>query len=1061
MPRHPSRRSLLQGAAAAGGIGSLARPGRLAAASGGVFLSDLRVDHLTTPLAIEGTAPRLSWLLNGPAPLAYRVVVASTPERLAAGRADLWDSGDLHDRPAFDVAYGGRPLASLDEAHWLVEAVSPGNVRTRSAPSRWRMGLLRPQDWTGDWLAAESEDVAQDRAAGLEWIWGSTGTTSDRQLLRRRFDVCMPGAGSVLQVVARDQIDGIWLNGEPLARPERRPGPVNNARMETIALPLVAGTNEIVVAASHHPERSPPTPTGGMAAVIRIHDADGAVHRLTTRRDWMVAERPGSAIAAPEGSWSAARAAGSAPRNDPWAAGPAMLMRRRFRAGGGVVRATLYATALGAYYAHLNGTRVSDALLAPESTDFRRRALYQAYDVTGLLRRGDNMLAAIVGDGWYGSTALFGGRYDLGPAPCRFRAQLLIERGDGSRQIVATDRHWRAAASGTLAAEIYDGEVHDARLRTARWDEPDSSDAGWTPARPAPAPGIAVTAQPDAPIRVIRTLQPVSITTIGPGVHVFDFGQNAAGRCRVTARAEAGTTITLRHAEILKADGDVDQTNLRSALARDVYVFAGGDRETWAPDFTYHGFRYVRVEGWPDSPPPGFLVFEVIGTALRETGTFRIDDPLVSKLWLNALWSQRSNFVGLPTDCPQRDERFGWMGDAQVFWDAACFNMDTAAFTRRFMGDVRDGQDADGVFADFNPQSPLAGLKGSPGWGDAGVLLPWTAWRRYGDTAIIDENWRAMSAWAEHVHRSNPDLVWRNARGVDYGDWLALDAKQPGDPTTPKDLVATAMWARTTRCLADMAEATGRLENAEGLRARHHGIVGAFRSSFVGPDGRVGNGSQTGYLLALHDRLVPDELRSSAAVALTQDIRRRGGVLSTGFLGTPIALDVLLDLGRRDLVLSLLRRTAFPSWGYMVARGATTMWERWNGDTGDVAMNSFDHYALGAIASFMYRRLAGIDAAAPGFARALIAPDPWIGFGSAGATYDSVAGRFETAWTRRGDAVRLDVSIPSGAAGMLRLPAGPSRAAKLDGRRLTASAGIYEAELAPGRHRIEMGETDA
>jgi alpha-L-rhamnosidase len=522
-------------------------------------------------------------------------------------------------------------------------------------------------------------------------------------------------------------------------------------------------------------------------------------------------------------------------------------------------------------------------------------------------------------------------------------------------------------------------------------------------------------------------LTPKTISRYGD-VQVVDFGQNFAGWCLLRATAPAGTTVMLRFAEVLNRDGSVDTSNLRSAEARDIYVFRGDPMgESFRPHFTYHGFRYVEISGWPGEIPDNFIVGEAISSDLPVTGDLRIADPQIDRIWRNAVWSQQSNFVGIPTDCPQRDERLGWMGDAQVFWDAAGFNRDVAAFTRRFMGDVRDGQNAEGAFAEFNPQSSEAHMSGAPGWADAGVLLPWDVWWRYGDTAIIDENWDAMTRYAQHVAIENPDFIWRNARGTDYGDWLALDAKEPGDPTTPKDLVATALWASVTAKLGEMAAATGRHTEARAYDDRRREIVAAFGKAFVGSDGTVGNGSQTGYVLALHFGIIAAELREAATRNLCNDIRRRGTVLSTGFLGTPHVLDVLADAGEAALVYDLLDRSEYPSWGYMVSKGATTMWERWNSDTGDVAMNSYNHYAFGAIVGFLYRRIAGIDAMRPGFTRARIRPLVNGRLTKAGATYDSRCGRFRTDWAKNPDgSFELALTVPANSSAEVHLPAGRS-----------------------------------
>ncbi len=730
-----------------------------------------------------------------------------------------------------------------------------------------------------------------------------------------------------------------------------------------------------------------------------------------------------------------------------------MLLRRDFDVAQPVASARLYATALGAYEAFLNGERVDDALLAPESTDFRHRVLYRVYDVTDLVRTGANVLAAHVGDGWYASAIAPSGRYAFGPPPRRFLAQLELTLADGSRQVIETGDGWRTSPSPVVASEIYNGERYDARREQPGWNAPGFNDAGWCEARVEATPPGALVAHVAPPIRVTETLKARSVAEPRPGVFVFDFGQNFAGLPRLRVKGKAADQVRLRFAEILLPSGEVDQSNLRAAKATDAYVLKGDPAgESFTPAFTYHGFRYVQVEGYPGTPTAADLDGLVIHSDLPITGTLRIDSPLIEQMWRNAVWSQRSNFTGIPTDCPQRDERLGWLGDANVFWDAAAFNMDVYGFTQRFAGDMRDAQTPNGAFPDYAPATRRAIDQPAPGWADAGVALPWTAWRRYGATSIIDANWEAMARYLRYLEESNPDALWRKNRGLDFGDWLALDAKEPGDPTTPKDLIGTAWWARATEMAAEMAAATGRADDKAWLDALHARIAAAFGSQYVGADGAVGNGSQTGYILALKFGLVPEALRSAAAKRLTDEIEGRGGVLSTGFLGTPFSLDVLADIGRADLVYDLLLRTEFPSWGYMIAKGATTIWERWNGDTGDVAMNSFNHYALGAVAGFLFRRVAGIAPAAPGFREITVAPvlDPRVR--QAGADYDLVVGRISTDWTwTPGKAFELSLTVPPNAVAHVALPAQLGSRARLDGSDQSLSF-----DVGPGAHTVTV-----
>ena len=741
------------------------------------------------------------------------------------------------------------------------------------------------------------------------------------------------------------------------------------------------------------------------------------------------------------GEWRADWIAAPAPAGvDPKAAGPAALLRHGFTLAARPVSARLYVTALGAYEAHLNGQRIGDAHLAPESTDFRKRALYQVHDVTGLIVAGDNVLGALVGDGWYSSAFSWNAtRNTFGAPPNRLRAQLELTFADGRRQVITTGPDWRAGASPILSAEIYDGEVYDARREQPGWDKAGFDDQAWTSAAVAETPPIALSAQVSPPIRGLERLAPVKVTTPAPGVHVYDFGQNFAGWARLKVKGPAGTEVRLRFAEILKADGHIDVANLRKAKATDTYVLRGGGSETYEPHFTYHGFRYVELTGYPGAPPRRALEAVVAHSDCAVTGALATSSPLIEQVWRNAVWSQKSNLFGVPTDCPQRDERLGWMGDAQVFWNAASYTMDTDAFMRRFLGDVRVAQTANGGFPDVTPFSVT--WDGSPGWADAGVILPWTLYRQYGDTGVIDENWDPMVRWLKHIGDNNPDLIWRNKRGIDYGDWLAPDAVNPKDATTPKDLIATAFWAYDAALMAEMAQATGRGAEAQAYAKLRAEIGQAFVREFARPDGGVGNDSQTSHVLALRFGLVPDALRAASAQRLVGDIAKRGGRLSTGFLGTPYILDALADTGHMDVAVTLLLQTAWPSWGYMVTKGATSMWERWNGDTGDVAMNSYNHYAYGAVVGFLYRRMAGIAPLSPGFEHIAVQPldDPRLAHG--GGTYHSVKGPIVTAW-RRGAKGRfeLDLELPPNVTAQVRLPAGANQALTEAGRRLDTAA---------------------
>ncbi|MFG6489785.1 family 78 glycoside hydrolase catalytic domain [Roseateles sp. BYS78W] len=878
-----------------------------------------------------------------------------------------------------------------------------------------------PQTTAPLWLAAEDAAARAERAAGWHWAWDDGPADGELRQCLWTFTLDRPLSATRLTLAAQKGLPGVWLDGRLLHA--SKDGMAGRELQDLDLGDLAAGTHRLAVAVrTFHPFIQEPR-QGGVGALLRSGDfflapraADWRI-RTGAEPGWHESDAPLDAAV-----WLPALLPAEPIDWLPTPAQAGRLMRRRFDLDAQLRSATLEITALGGYEARLNGRRVGDALLTPENSDFRVRLLLQSYDVTDMLRAGENVLGVTVADGFYASEAIGRGRYPFGAAPRRLWARLTLTLADGNTHVVTTDRDWQAAPAPTLFAEIYHGETHDARLEPAGWDAPGFDASGWDAVHTAPTPPCALMPQESPPIRATLTLQPRSIRRLANGDHVVDFGQNFAGWCRIRVRGEAGRTVTLRHAEILADDGQVDMRNLRAAQCTDRYTLRGdANGETWEPRFTYHGFRHVQVSGWPGELRAGDIDGVVVHSDLGVTGDLQSTQPIVQGLWHNTLWSQRSNFVGMPTDCPQRDERLGWTGDAQVFWPTAAFNMDVRGFTRRFLADLRASQRADGAYADTNP--PALPAYGAHGWSDAGVVLPHTVWQHYGETAGIDEHWESMERWMAWIADVNPDGLWARRRDVDFGDWLSLDAKNLMEATTPKLLSATACWARMLGMMVQMAEATSRTQRGAHFAGWHERVVRAFREHFVRPDGHVGNGSHTSYILALAFGLVPKDLQMAAADRLAANIRERGTLLTTGFLGTPFSLDVLADHGHPALAVDLLLRTEYPSWGYMVERGATTIWERWNGDTGDVAMNSFNHYALGSVTGFLYRRVAGLASVAPGFKTVRCRPllDPRLGDGRCCLQTDH--GVIATAWGRDAQGQPwFEIALPEGVTGTVELP---------------------------------------
>lgn len=1020
------------------GVGAALEPGMTALAAPretGPAVAAPRVCGLDTPLALGDLPPRFSWLTPGAAQRAYRIRVAQDEKSLVEGINLLWDSGRVESAQSVGVEYGGKPVR--DGALWRVEVWPETGPAIESATARWETGIA---EWAGEWLACETEIARRDREAGIHWVSGKAAPKPDTS---RFFRGIFEGAdGPAELLLSANETTGVWVNGVRVTAPQD--GPVRWTVMATYPISLQPGRNVIAVEVVRRVGFGTAPPV--LAAVLRYGPG------LTGRRALIAADWK-SIINAPDGweaaafddaAWDAAvPASGTLPVGEPWPSYPAVHLRHAFAVDRPVKSARLYATALGAYEPWLNGKRIGDARMAPEFTDPSKHILYQAYDVTALVRKGANMLGLWAGDGTYGSKYSTSGRFAFGPAPCRLRAQIEIEYEDGTQTRVATGPGWSISDSPIRESSIYDGEVYDARLDRADWASAGASQAGWRAAETIHAPAVPIDPQRCPPIRAHEKLRPKSITRIRPGVYVADFGQNFAGWPILSLKAPAGTRVEMRFAELLKADGEVDQANLRTAWARDVYIAAGKGRETWEPRFTYHGFRYVQLSGVPEVKGSWSLEAVAGYQSLGETGDFRIADPVVAKFWQNSVWSQKSNFWGLPTDCPQRDERLGWIGDAEVFWEAASFNMDTQAYTGRVMDDMRRGQRSNGAFPDcippFVPNSNLS----SPGWADGGIIMPHVAWRQYADTGIIEANWAAMDAYMAWIAGNNPDHIWAKSRGADYGDWLAVDSSpvNPGLATTPKDLIGTAFWASNAAMMAEMATATNRTDDAARYRRLFETIKAAFTAAFVKTDGSIGNASQTSYILPIRFGLLSKEAAREAGLRLVADIERRGGHLSTGFLGTPHILDALAMTGHESTAVSLLLQRSFPSWGYMVEKGATSMWERWNSDTSDGGMNSRNHYAFGAIGGFLFRRIAGIAPATPGFTQVAIAPILDARLKSAGATYRSASGPIRTDWAVSGSTFRLDVELPAGVRGEVTLPQGKAAKANPGLNRFTGKLG--------------------
>lgn len=893
----------------------------------GIDAVHLRCEYVENPIGIDIERPRLSWRVEsserGSKQVAYRVLVASTRQKLTNDEADLWDSGIVESSQTLFINYAGSPLESRRQAFWKVQVWDDlDGSPTTSEIASWSMGLLGEHDWSADYISFKDD------------------------------------------------------------------------------APIHTDVNELYLPAARQ-------------------------------------------------------------------------YRKEFRSGKTVKRATIYSTALGIYELHLNGNRVSDAYFAPGWTDYRRRAYYNTYDVTDLIQSGDNAIGAWVADGWYSGYVGFGlltgmgtektGRATYGKTPS-VMAQLEIEYADGSRKTVGTDASWKVTGDGPIQeADLLMGEAYDARKEMPGWATPGFDDSDWQAAvlaqdngnpsatfyqrRNPEKPGQGVRnlgaktefgfkrpkleAFPGVPVRVTEELPAKKVTAREAGMYVFDLGQNFAGTIRLKVRGSAGQRLQIRYGEMLHPDGRLMTENLRKARATDFYTCKGDpEGETFVPRFTFHGFQYVEVSGLTTRPTLDSVTGLVLHSDTPMASTFQCSDPMVNQLFKNVVWTQRANFLDLPTDCPQRDERMGWTGDAQAYVATAAYNADIGAFYTKWLRELMESQRPSGAFPGYAPFPFQHGWDFGTAWADAGVICPWTIWQFYGDTQVIEDCWQPMTRfmqWRKATSVDNLGIVHGNA----WGDWLSQGEE------TPLDFIDTVYFAISAKLMAEMAEATGRNTEAGTYREQYRATKAAFQAKYLSDDGSINIQTQTAQTLALFADLIPRDKREATGRHLAGMIAENGNRMATGFLGTRPLLPALSASGQNDLAVFLLQSREFPSWGYEISNGATTIWERWDSYTKEdafgrhnAAMNSFSHYAFGAVCEWMFATLAGIQSDGPGFKNIIIRPTPpspgsnathqpidWVR-----ASYESIRGVIRSEWKVDGDQFHLVVTIPANTTATVCVP---------------------------------------
>lgn len=727
---------------------------------------------------------------------------------------------------------------------------------------------------------------------------------------------------------------------------------------------------------------------------------------------------------------------------------PSPLMRKEFSVSHRVARATAYITAHGLYEAWLNGKRIGDTWLTPGWTVYNKRLQYQAYDVTSLLTTGNNALGVMLGSGWYRGVIGFRNNVNFYGRDIALLCQVEIEYADGTSEQIISDGSWKSAEGPVRYSEIYNGEIYDARLEKEGWSLPGYNDTEWTGVRVADHPMNVLIPTRNEPVKRHETFTPVKIFTTPKGEQVIDFGQNLVGWVQMKVTGREGDKVVLSHAEVIDKAGNFYTENLRAAKAQDTYILKGKGEEIFEPHFTWHGFRYLKIEGYPGEIKPENFTAIAVYSDMKPTGTFSASEPLLNQLQHNIQWGQRGNFLDVPTDCPQRDERLGWTGDAQAFSRTAAFNMNVNEFFAKWLADLEADQ-VEGKVPYVIPNVLGPGSVNSTGWSDVATIVPWNMYLAYGDKDLLDQQYISMKAYVESIRKVAVNDLWNS--GFHYGDWLFYrpdDDNSGMAAVTDKYLIAQCFYANSVQLLIKAAAILGRTEDADAYGHLLCSIKDAFMKEYVTPNGRLVSGTQTAYVLALNFDMLPEELRDQAARRLADNVKNYGH-LTTGFLGTPYLCHVLTRYGYNDLAYSLLLRKTYPSWLYPVTMGATTIWERWDGQKPDgsfqtPAMNSFNHYAYGAIGDWMYRVVAGLDTYedGPGYRHSMIKPHTGGGLTNASASLETYYGRLSCSWKVEGSGLLIDVEIPANTKSTVFIPARDVSAVSESGMPLEAVSEI-------------------
>ncbi len=1006
-----------------------------------VTVGNPRCEYLNNPLGIDVSRPRLSWILasshRGEVQSAYRVLVASSLGRLAKDQGDLWDSGKVPSDQSIQVEYGGKPLPSRTACFWKVRVWDGrGKVSHWSQPASWSMGLLTHDDWQAKWIG-QGEPQNLVSLDGAEWIWLNEGNPAISAPVGTRYfrrTITLPPGRKPSRatcVITVDNAFELSINGQKAAQSDNFYQPVT---LDVTAL-LRAGDNVLAVAATNVGDVPNPA---GLIAKLRVEFAEGDPLDVATDGRWEAS--------ADRNQWTAAKALGAygvAPWGKLGGYGrplPARYLRREFPVAKPVARATAYVCGLGFFDLFLNGQKVSDDVMDPALSDYAKALYYVTFDVTKRLRPGANALGVVLGNGrYYPPRTIPSASTNSTFGYPKLLLQLEVVYADGTKTTLVSDENWRLTTNGPIRANNeYDGEEYDARLEMPGWDRARFDDSKWEQAQLVTAPGGALQSQMIEPMRVTEKIRPVSITNPAPGIYIVDMGQNFYGTMRLKAAGPRGTQVRLTSAYSLKPDGTLKTADNRSARCTDVYTFKGQGAEVWSPRFKGQGFRRVQVTGFPGRPTAQNFEGLVIHTAVEPAGQFECSNDLVNRIHTAMRWGMRMFLRSAPLD-PDRDERQAWTGDPAKDAESEAFNFNVAPFYTKWMDDVRRSQRADGSLPDVAMYWTSGdGVE----WPSVFTIIPDWFTEFYADRRVAGTNYSAMKAWVLAMRRH--ELPDGTLKATSYGDWCdayTMDGKVNERGATPRDLVSTAYQYNNCRIMERLAGGLGQEADQRMFAEMAEKLKKAFNQKFLDQKTHTyQGGTQCACILPLAFGLAPAQQREAIIANLIDDIMvKHNGHLSVGLIGMQWLMQTLTDLGRPEVAWTIVTQTTRPSFGYMLGKGATTIWERWDTDTRGPGMNS---EALliqaGNVDAWFYQTLAGIRPAAPGFKKILLKPSMVGDLTWVKAHYDSPYGRIISNWKRDGGKFAMDITIPANTTATVVVPG------KDGGPR----------EVGPGRHQF-------